>query len=137
MTTQRRDLLHAAAALAAVTLLAKSAGAQGHALKLGKGLRDLSDETLDFFKMLGVKHVVMPSRYSIDVSRRGLVPASDGGPQDDRPLQPWDEAELERIKDRIKEKGLTPMMIHLGRMYAVMHGRSNADEEIEAVKQNI
>jgi len=137
MTTQRRDLLHAAAALAAVSVLAKAAGAQGPTLKLGKGLRDLSDETLDFFKMLGIEHVVMPSRYSIDVSRRGLVPTSDGGPQDDRPLQPWDEDELARIKDRIVEKGLTPMMIHLGRMYAVMHGRSNADEEIEAVKQNI
>ncbi len=137
MTTQRRDLLQGAAAVAALALMANSAGAQTPALKIGKGLRDLSDETLDFFKMLGVQHVVMPSRYSIDVSRRGLVPSTDRGPQNNRPLQPWDEQELRRVKDRIEEKGLTPMMIHLGRMYAVMHGRSNADDELEAVKQNI
>jgi mannonate dehydratase len=41
------------------------------------------------------------------------------------------------VKDRIEDKGLTPMMVHLGRMYSVMHARANAAEELEAVKRNI
>ena len=49
MTERRRDLLRDAAVVAAAAAIAKSAGAQGTELKVGKGLRDLSDETLDFF----------------------------------------------------------------------------------------
>ena len=80
MTGRRRDLLGDVALVAAAAAIAKSATAQGPEIKIGKGLRDLSDETLDFFRMLGVRHVVMPSAYSLTQRRRGLVPATDTGP---------------------------------------------------------
>ena len=43
-------------------------------LKIGKGLRDINDATLRFFRQMGVEHVVMPSRYNTEVRKRGLVP---------------------------------------------------------------
>ncbi len=137
MTERRRDLLRDAAVLAAAAAIVGSAGAQGPQIKVGKGLRDLSDETLDFFRMLGVRHVVMPTSYSLTQRRRGLVPAPDTGPRTHAPLKPWDRDELQRIKARIEGKGLVPMMLHLGRMHRVIHGQPDAATEIEAVKTNI
>ena len=137
MTARRRELLRDAAVVAATAAIAKSAVGQGPQIKIGKGLRDLSDETLDFFRMLGVRHVVMPSAYSLTQRRRGLVPATDTGPRSEEPLQPWDPEVLKRIKTRIEGKGLVPMMIHLGRVHRVVQGRPDAAAEIEAVKTNI
>ena len=137
MTEGRRALLRDAAVVAAAAAIAKPAGAQAPQIKVGKGLRDLSDETLDFFRMLGVRHVVMPSSYSLTQRRRGLVPATDTGPRSDAPLQPWDRDELQRVKTRIEGKGLVPMMVHLGRVHRVVQGRPDAATEIETVKTNI
>ncbi len=137
MTARRRDLLRDGAALAAAAAVARSAAAQGPRIKVGKGLRDLSDETLDFFRMLGIRHVVMPTSYSLTQRRRGLVPATDTGPSTDAPMKPWDPEELRRIKSRIENKGLVPMMLRLGRVHRVAQGRSDASAEIEAVKANI
>ena len=137
MTARRRDLLRDGAALAAAAAVARSAAAQGPRIKVGKGLRDLADETLDFFRMLGIRHVVMPTSYSLARRRRGLVPATDTGPSTDAPMKPWDAEELRRIKSRIENKGLVPMMLHLGRVHRVVQGRPDASAEIEAVKTNI
>ena len=137
MTEGRRALLRDATVVAAAAAIAKSAGAQAPQIKVGKGLRGLSDEKLDFFRMLGVRHVVMPSSYSLTQRRRGLVPATDTGPRSDAPLQPWDRDELQRVKTRVEGKGLVPMMIHLGRVHRVVQGRPDAATEIEAVKTNI
>lgn len=136
MTGARRELLASAAALAAAALVGRAAAPE-HELKLGKGLRDLAGETLDFFRMLGVRHVVMPTRYTLEPRRRGLVPAADRGPSSDAPLARWDRDELSKVKARIESKGLTPMMLHLGRMHLVLHGKPGASQELEAVKSNI
>ena len=137
MTGRRRELLCGAASLAALSFLACKASEQGCRLKVGKGLRDLSDETLDFFRRLGVRHVTMPTRYTLEPSRRGLVPAADFGPRNSAPMQPWNRDEFERIRARLEDKGLTPMMVHLGRMHRVMHGRPDAAREVETAKANI
>ena len=137
MTGLRRDLLRDAAVLAATAAIVGSAGGQSPRIKVGKGLRDLSDETLGFFQMLGVRHVVMPTSYSLTQRRRGLVPATDMGPRTSAPMAPWDRDELGRIKARIEGKGLVPMMLHLGRMHRVIHGKPDSATEIEAVKSNI
>ena len=137
MTARRRELLRDGAALAVAAALARSAAAQGPPIKVGKGLRDLSDETLDFFQMLGIRHVVMPTSYSLAQRRRGLVPGTDTGPRTDTPMRPWDPEELKRIKSRIENKGLVPMMIPLGRVHRVVQGRPDASAEIEAVKTKI
>lgn len=137
MTARRRELLRDGAALAVAAALARSAATQGPPIKIGKGLRDLSDETLDFFQMLGIRHVVMPTSYSLTQRRRGLVPATDTGPRTDAPMRPWDPEELKRIKARIENKGLVPMMLPLGRVHRVVQGRPDAAAEIEAVKTKI
>jgi mannonate dehydratase len=123
--------------MAAVSCAARHASSERHRLKLGKGLRDLARRTLDFFRMLGIRHVAMPTRYSVEPTRRGLVPRTDTGPASDTPREPWNRAELSRIKARIEDWGLTPMMVHLGRMNLVTLGRSGGEREIEAVKANL
>ena len=137
MTTRRRELLRDAAVLAVAAAMARTADGQEPQIKIGKGLRDLSDATLDFFRMLGIRHVTMPSSYSLRQRRRGLVPATDTGPRSESPMEPWNRDELVRIKARIANKGLVPMMIHLGRVHRVVQGRPDAGAEIEAVKTNI
>ena len=137
MTALRRRLLAAAAAVASLSCAQRSASPSKHELKLGKGLRDLSHATLSFFRMLGIRHVAMPTRYSVQPTRRALVPRTDRGPASDAPRQPWDPAEMSRIKSRIEEWGLRPMMVHLGRMHQVTLGRPGAERETEVVKTNI
>ena len=135
----RRRLFQGSALAAAATAL--ESGIQGqesqHRLKLAKGLRDLSDETITFFKQLGAEHVVMPSRFNTNRSKRGLVPSTDRGPQNDNLLQPWDADELKRIKDYLGERGLSAEMVHLGRTWRVLHGKPDAAEETENVKKSI
>ena len=134
----RRQLFQTAAGLAAAQALpAQETGDSGFRLKLAKGLRDLADETLTFFKQLGVEHVVMPTRFNLKASKRGLVPGTDNGPQNDNILQPWDAAELERIKDYLGERGLSAEMVHLGRTWRVLHGKPDAAQEIENVQKSI
>lgn len=141
MTTTRRQLFHAAAALAASsTARAQSTSdvdGELFRLKVAKGLRDLADETLTFFEQLGIEHVVMPTRFNTTASKRGLVPGTDNGPQNDNLLQPWDAAELKRIKDYLGERGLSAEMVHLGRFWRVLHGKPDADREIENVQKSI
>ncbi len=106
-------------------------------LKVAKGLRDLADETLTFFKQLGIEHVVMPTRFNTTASKRGLVPGTDNGPQNDNLLEPWDAAELKRIKDYLAERGLSGEMVHLGRTWRILLGKPDADREIENVQKSI
>jgi D-mannonate dehydratase len=109
----------------------------GHRLKLAKGLRDLSDDTIAFFRQLGVEHVVMPTRFNLEPSKRGLIPATDSGPSDDRPLTPWKTADLRRIKDHLAERGLSGEMVHLPAMFRILHGRSDRDRELANVQESI
>ncbi len=140
MPTTRRQLFQGAAALAAagtVRAQAPAPSAQPVQIKVAKGLRDLSDETLSFFKQLGVRHVVMPGNFNLKASKREMVPPADFGPQNDNLLQPWDAAELKRIKDYLAERGLSAEMVHLGRTWRVLHGKPDADREIENVRKSI
>ncbi|MCP5110684.1 MAG: hypothetical protein GY953_07605, partial [bacterium] len=100
-------------------------------IKLGKGLRDVSDETLQFFLQMGVKYTTLPSRYSTRVTKRPLVPGTDRGPQPGQILKPWDIEELARTKKRIEDVGLTPMMLHLGRFTRILHGRDGDGAELD------
>ena len=137
MTEDRRALMAGAAALAACTCLARNVRGQDPELKLGMGIRDLSDETLDFFRMLGIRYVAMPSNYSVQRRRRGLVPRRDTGPSSDQPSPPWNPDELSRVKTRLESKGFTPLMVHHPRVHLLMHGKPGAEREIETFKANI
>ena len=65
----RRQLFQGAAAATAVQTFSASeataAPRSGLPLKIAKGLRDVSDETVDFFLQMGVEYVTMPSRFNI------------------------------------------------------------------------
>jgi D-mannonate dehydratase len=111
--------------------------APGHHLKLAKGLRDLSDETLAFFKQLGIEHVVMPASFNREPSKRDLIPGSDNGPRDDRPLQPWKAGDLKRIREYLGERGLSAELVHLGGFYRILHGKPGRDEELANVQESI
>ena len=106
-------------------------------LKIGKGLRDINDATLRFFRQMGVEHVVMPSRYNTEVRKRGLVPGTDHGPRPGQMLQAWDTNELIRIKRKIEDADLKVVMIHLGRFPRILHGRAGAGQELENVKESL
>lgn len=106
-------------------------------LKIGKGLRDINDATLRFFRQMGVEHVVMPSRYNTEVRKRGLVPGTDHGPRPGQMLQAWDTNELIRIKRKIEDADLKVAMIHLGRFPRILHGRAGAGQELENVKESL
>ena len=108
----------------------------GH-LKLAKGLRDVNDATLRFFQQMGVEHVVMPSRYSTQVRKRGLVPPTARGPRPGAILKPWDAAELIKIKRKIESVGLRPELVHLGGFHRILHGRDHDGAELENVKQSL
>jgi mannonate dehydratase len=137
----RRGWMLTATTFAAGTAAARAAQAQSCSddaqLKVGKGLRDLSDDSLTSFRQMGIEHVVMPTRFNLRPARRGLVPAATRGPQNDGLLQPWDAGELQRIKDHLGERGLTAGAAHLGAMWRVLHGKPDADAEIENVKKSV
>jgi len=106
-------------------------------IKLAMGLRNLADETLRFFRQMGVEYVTMPARYNTRVTRRGLAPAADRGPAPGAMLSPWDADELSRIRRKIVSAGLKPEMVNLGRPVRILHGKPGRDEELENFKKCI
>ncbi len=108
-----------------------------YSLKLGKGLRDASDETVTFFLQMGVRYVTMPSRYNTTVTKRPLVPPPDPGPARGQTLKPWDAAELIRVKERLQSMGLDPLMLHLGKFPQILLDGPRRDEELANVKASI
>jgi len=131
----RRTLFQTAALAAAATTPGK-AQPTGR-LKIAKGLRDLHEDTITFFRQMGVEHVVMPTRFTTERTKRGLVPSADRGPQSDAPITPWKTAELKRIKDYLAERELSAEMVHLGKFWRVLHGRPDADREIAHIQESI
>lgn len=106
-------------------------------IKLAKGLRNVADETLQFFLQMGVEYVTMPTRYSTEVTKRGLAPSPARGPRPGQMLRPWDANELIRIKKKIESAGLKPEMLNLGGPVRILHGRAGQDEELANFKENI
>ena len=133
----RRRLFQGAAAAAAVQTFAASeasaAPRSGFPLKIAKGLRDVSDETLNFFLQMGVEYVTMPSRFNIRRTKRGLVPGTDRGPQSYDPVQPLDADELIKIKSHLAARGLKAEMVRLPRSWRVLHGKPGAADDIKAM----
>ena len=136
----RRQLFQAAAGAAAVqTFSASEASAaprSGLPLKIAKGLRDVSDETLNFFLQMGVEYVTIPSRFNIRRTKRGLVPGTGRGPQNYDPIQPLDADELIKIKNHLAGRGLKAEMVRLPRSWRVLHGKPAADD-IKAIQESI
>lgn len=106
-------------------------------VKIGKGLGDVSEGTLRFYRQIGVEEVGMPSqlgkRGGEMPAARPLVPATQRGPRGAQG-KPWDEEELVRVRDWIEPFGLRPSVMNLGLSGNILMGRSGRDEDLETVK---
>ena len=108
-------------------------------IRISLPLIDLSEERLKFYRQIGVEEVTMPARYTTEVRARPvrpLVPSAQTrapGPLS----QPWDEAELIRIRKRIEAFDLVPTTMALGLSGNILMGKPGRDADIEQVKKTI
>lgn len=109
-------------------------------IRIGKGLGDISEETLRFFRQIGVESVWMPSRF---VERKGtpptvrpLVPPTQRKPLGDQPPA-WHHQELQRIRDRIEAFGLIPEAMNLPVSGRIVMGHPGADDDLKTIRECI
>src|SRR5579885_2177023 len=104
---------------------------------VGKQLGDVSDETLRFYRQIGVEEVTMPSRLTMTVTpSRPLVPPPQPGME--RPQPPaWRESELAQIRERIESFDLIPTAISLPISANVIQGRAGRDADLESICRSL
>ena len=109
-------------------------------IRVGKGIGDVSTETLKFFKQIGVEDVHMPTRWnersgSTPTVRPHVPPAAIG------PAglvgKPWDLDELKRIKDRISEHGLEATVAELGLSGNLLMGLEGREADADVLRSRI
>lgn len=109
-------------------------------IKIGKGIGNVSEETLRFYSQIGVEEVSMPTRYHVPatdfLAPRPLVPPTQSGPKGDQG-PPWDESELIRVKDRFESFGLIPTVSSLGLSGNITMGKEGRDKDLEITERNI
>jgi mannonate dehydratase len=109
-------------------------------IKIGKGLGDVAETTLRFFKQLGVEEVSMPTRWNEEPGTGGttrpFVPPTQTGPVGGQGHM-WDEELLLRIRARIESFGLKPTVAALGVSGNILMGQDGRDDDLETVKANI
>lgn len=108
--------------------------------RLGKELGDVQESTLRFFAQLGVEVVGIPRRMDLpggtNPTARPLVPPPQAGPPGAQsPI--WDEAELSRVCERVRQFGLEPWLTTLSLSANIVLGHPNRDADLEIVKTNI
>lgn len=105
--------------------------------KIGKQIGDVSDQTLGFYRQIGVEEVTMPSRYVTTLtSSRPMVPPPQFGTE--RPQPPaWTESELARIRERIETFDLVPTAISLPISANVIQGRPDRDADLEKICRSL
>lgn len=109
-------------------------------IKIGKDLGDVAEETLRFFRQIGVDAVSMPTRYVTEPgtvpTRRPHVPPTQRGPAGPMP-PPWDAEEMRAIRARIESFGLTPMVAALPLSGDILLGRPGRDADLDTLEANI
>jgi len=104
--------------------------------KIGKGLGNLAEETLRFFRQIGVEEVAVPARFNVNVNLRPLVPAAQL--KAPGPLPPmWDEEELERIVGHVRAFDLEPTIMDLPLSGAVLLNRDGRDEDLRDIEARV
>ena len=105
--------------------------------KIGKQLGDVSDETLRFYRQIGVEEVTMPSDYVTTVTAsRPMVPPAQLRPVRTQP-RAWTEGELARIRARIEAFDLVPTAIGLPISANIIHGRPDRDADLEQICRSL
>ena len=109
-------------------------------IKIGKGLGDIAETTLRFFKQVGVEEVSMPKRWNEKAGTGGttrpFVPPTQTGPSGGVG-DVWDEDLLMRIRDRIEAFGLRATVTALGLSGNIVMGKDGRDDDLEIIKANI
>ncbi|MDE2954189.1 MAG: hypothetical protein OXR71_06670, partial [Gemmatimonadota bacterium] len=107
-------------------------------IKIGKGIGDISEQTLRFYRQIGVDAVVMPTRWRTEpgTGERKLVPPTQTGPKGAQGGI-WDERELQRIKARIESFDLIPLIAGLGISGRVLMGQPGREDDMKIIKTNI
>ena len=80
--------------------------------KISKGLGNVAESTLRFFTQIGVEEVSIPSRLNDNLQLRPLVPSPQLKAPGPLPAM-WDEAELQRIAERVRAFDLNPTLMDL------------------------
>ena len=104
--------------------------------KISKGLGNLAEDTLRFFAQIGVEQVGVPARLSDDVQLRPLVPPPQLQAPGPLPAM-WDEAELQRIADRVRSFDLQPALMNLPVSGRILLGIEGRDEDVRDLEQRI
>ena len=109
-------------------------------IKIGKGLGDIAETTLRFFKQIGVEEVSMPTRWNemagTGGTTRPFVPPTQSGPPGAQG-DPWDVDLLKRIRDRIASFDLTPTVAALGVSANILMGKDGREKDLDRVRANI
>jgi mannonate dehydratase len=107
-------------------------------IKIGKGIGDISEKTLRFYRQIGVDAVTMPTRWheKTGTGERKLVPPTQTGPKGSQG-RVWDEEEVTRVKERIESFDLIPLVAGLGISGNILMGKDGCDDDLEIMKANI
>lgn len=104
--------------------------------KIGKGLGNLAEETLRFFRQIGVEEVAVPVRLNADSNLRPLVPPAQL--KAPGPLPPmWDEEELQQIAARVRSFDLEPTIVNLPLSGRILLGQDGRDEDLRDIEQRV
>lgn len=104
--------------------------------KISKGLGNLAEETLRFFRQVGVEQVSVPAHMNTNINLRPLVPPAQL--QAVGPMPPmWDEAELTRIAQYVRSFDLEPNMMSLPVSGAIVMGREQWDDDLQDVAERV
>jgi mannonate dehydratase len=117
-----------------VSLLAQTA--RRRRLKIAQGLPNLADETLRFYRQLGVEYVTMPLAYNTGIARRPLSPPVAAAPGPGT-IKPFAEATLLRVKQRLEAAGFHPELVHIGGYHRILLGRPGWEEDLAVVQESI
>jgi len=110
------------------------------AIRIGKGIGDISEGTLKFFKQIGVEDVHMPTRWNENPNSnptvRPHVPPTAKGKSGPIGKQ-WDLAELKRVKERIAEYELEATVAGLGLSGNLLMGQEGREADAEILCERI
>lgn len=99
-------------------------------------LPNLAENTLKYYRQIGIEYVTMPARYSESGASRPLVPPAQKSAHPPLP-PPWDRDQLLRISDRIRSFDLNPVCMDLPLSGDIMMGRAGADQDLDTLCGNI
>ncbi len=111
------------------------ANGESHQIKIGKGLSDTAEETLRFYRQIGVETVTMPPRPRMQITPRGLVPPAQTAPRGSQPL--WKSQELYDVAEYIRSFGLVPSAMALPLSGNILMGQEGRQRDIARIQECI